>query len=317
MKNIKIFILCTMSVPILFAELSFGNIEEIFINSESNIRKVQIYYPTPTKKDINSETKFIIMNDGEELFSEEDSWNGMSWNIDDSFKELYDEGFNLNIIIIAIDSAKRHKGKIIDETRRYAEYFPKESIQYFQKGLKKYIYKSFIDTKKFDYPNFIVNEVIPSIETKFNVVLNKNNLGVIGASMGGLSSINLCLEYPELFGFVGSFSTHWVGIQISEYIVLPVKIETNTVEISGDKETTLAIKKYVQESIEKITDQKFYFDHGTLGLDSLYGVPQKEIDEIFNNNQIRFQTKVFPGHEHESPFFGKRFKSGLIYLLEK
>ena len=89
MKNIKIFILCTMSVPILFAELSFGNIEEIFINSESNIRKVQIYYPTPTKKDINSETKFIIMNDGEELFSEEDSWNGMSWNIDDSFLERF------------------------------------------------------------------------------------------------------------------------------------------------------------------------------------------------------------------------------------
>ena len=73
----------------------------------------------------------------------------------------------------------------------------------------------------------------------------------------------------------------------------------------------------MQENIEKITDQKFYFDHGTLGLDSLYGVPQKEIDKIFNNNQIRFQTKVFPGHEHESPFFGKRFKSGLIYLLEK
>ena len=317
MKSIKILILYAMGVPILFAELSFGSIEEIFINSESNIRKVQIYYPTPTKKDINSETKFIIMNDGEELFSEEDSWNGMSWNIDDSFKELYDEGFNLNIIIIAIDSAKRHKGKIIDETRRYAEYFPKESIQYFQNGLKKYIYKSFIDTKKFDYPNFIVNGVIPLIETKFNVVLNKNNLGVMGASMGGLSSINLCLEYPELFGFVGSFSTHWVGIQISEYIVLPVKIETNTVEISGDKETTLAIRKYVKENIEEITDQKFYFDHGTLGLDSLYGVPQKEIDKIFNNNQIRFQTKVFPGHEHKSPFFGERFKSGLIYLLER
>ena len=130
--------------------------------------------------------------------------------------------------------------------------------------------------------------------------------------MGGLSAINISLEYPEMFGFVGSFSTHWVGIQISEYIILPIRMEIN-----GDEATTLAIKKYVQESIEKITDQKFYFDHGTLGLDSLYGVPQKEIDEIFNNNQIRFQTKVFPGHEHESPFFGKRFKSGLIYLLEK
>ena len=215
-------------------------------------------------------------------------------------------------MIIGINSAKRNKGKIIDETRRYAEYFPKESIQYFDSSLKKYIYSTFINTDKFDYPNFLLKDVIPFLETRFNIKLNKNNLGIIGASMGGLSAINITLEYPEMFGFVGSFSTHWVGIQISEYITLPIRMEIN-----GDEATTLAIKRYVLESIDKITDQKFYFDHGTLGLDSLYGTPQKEIDEIFNSNQIKFQTKVFPGHEHKPPFFGERFRSGLIYLLER
>ena len=303
------FLLSFFSLDI-FSDLSIGSIEEVFIKNGSYERKIQIY--NPFGKTINADTTFIIMNDGEELFSEEDSWNGMSWNIDDSFLELYKTGIELNVVIIGINSAKRNKGNIIDETRRYAEYFPKESIQYFDRGLKKYIYSTFINTNKFDYPNFLLKDVIPFLETKFNIKLNKNNLGIIGASMGGLSAINISLEYPEMFGFVGSFSTHWVGIQITEYIILPIRMEIN-----GDEATTLAIKKYIQESIEKITDQKFYFDHGTLGLDSLYGVPQKEIDKIFNDNQIKFQTKVFAGHEHESPFFGKRFKSGLIYLLEK
>ena len=309
MKTYCFFLLSLFSLNI-FSDLSIGSIEEAFIKNGLYERKIQIY--KPFGKAINSDTTFIIMNDGEELFSEEDSWSGMSWNIDDSFLELYRSGIELNVVIIGINSAKRNKGKIIDETRRYAEYFPKESIKYFDSSLKKYIYSTFINTDKFDYPNFLLKDVIPFLETRFNIKLNKNNLGIIGASMGGLSAINITLEYPEMFGFVGSFSTHWVGIQISEYITLPIRMEIN-----GDEATTLAIKRYVLESIDKITDQKFYFDHGTLGLDSLYGTPQKEIDEIFNSNQIKFQTKVFPGHEHKPPFFGERFRSGLIYLLER
>ena len=194
-------------------ELSIGSIEEIYLKSGTNERRIQIYYPY--SKNVNNKTKFIIMNDGEELFSENDSWNGKAWNIDETFKDLKTQKENLNLVIIAIDSAKRINGNILDETRRYAEYFPKESIKYIDGNLKRSIYSNFIDSQKFNYQDFVINKVIPSIEKKFDTKLNRDNLGIIGASMGGLSALNMSIENPEIFGFVGCISTHWVGIKIS------------------------------------------------------------------------------------------------------
>ena len=59
-------------------------------------------------------------------------WKRRVFLVDDSFLELTKQGIDLNLVVIAINSAKRNKGKIIDETRRYAEYFPNESIAYFE-----------------------------------------------------------------------------------------------------------------------------------------------------------------------------------------
>ena len=77
MKAYCFFLLSLFSLNI-FSNLSIGSIEEVFIKNGSYERKIQIY--NPFGKTINTDTTFIIMNDGEELFSEEDSWNGMSWN---------------------------------------------------------------------------------------------------------------------------------------------------------------------------------------------------------------------------------------------
>ena len=82
------------------AELSTGFIEKTYISNGNNERVIQIYYPASKK--INAETKFIIINDGEELFSEEDSWHGGAWNIDNSFLELKKQGIELNLSLIHI-----------------------------------------------------------------------------------------------------------------------------------------------------------------------------------------------------------------------
>ena len=290
-------------------ELSIGSIEEIYLKSGTNERRIQIYYPY--SKNVNNKTKFIIMNDGEELFSENDSWNGKAWNIDETFKELKTQKENLNLVIIAIDSAKRINGNILDETRRYAEYFPKESIKYIDGNLKRSIYSNFIDSQKFNYQDFVINKVIPSIEKKFDTKLNKDNLGIIGASMGGLSALNMSIENPEIFGFVGCISTHWVGIKISEYLILPFRMK-----ISGDESTTKAIKKYIKDNVSKLSSQKLYFDHGTVGLDSLYENPQNEINKILLGSQINFIYEVHPNHDHEPKFFGQRFKNILLNFTD-
>ena len=290
-------------------ELSIGFIEEIYLKSGTNERRIQIYYPY--SKNVNDQTKFIIMNDGEELFSESDSWNGKAWNIDETFKDLKTQKENLNLVIIAIDSAKRINGNILDETRRYAEYFPKESIKYIDENLKRAIYSNFIDSQKFNYQDFVINKVIPSIEKKFDTKLNRDNLGIIGASMGGLSALNMSIENPEIFGFVGCISTHWVGIKISEYLILPFRMK-----ISGDESTTKAIQKYIKKNVSKLSSQKLYFDHGTVGLDSLYENPQNEINKILLGSKINFIYEVHPNHDHEPKFFGQRFKNILLNFID-
>ena len=290
-------------------ELSIGFIDEIYLKSGTNERRIQIYYPY--SKNVNDQTKFIIMNDGEELFSESDSWNGEAWNIDKTFKDLKTQKENLNLVIIAIDSAKRINGNILDETRRYAEYFPKESIKYIDENLKRWIYHNFIDSQKFNYQDFVIDKVIPSIEKKFDTKLNRDNLGIIGASMGGLSALNMSIENPEIFGFVGCISTHWVGIKISEYLILPFRMK-----ISGDESTTKAIQKYIKKNVSKLSSQKLYFDHGTVGLDSLYENPQNEINKILLGSKINFIYEVHPNHDHEPKFFGQRFKNILLNFID-
>ena len=309
MKFINFLIISVVSFQSFSTELSIGSIEEIYLKSGTNERRIQIYYPY--SKNVNNQTKFIIMNDGEELFSENDSWNGKAWNIDETFKDLKMQKENLNLVIIAIDSAKRINGNILDETRRYAEYFPKESIKYIDENLKRSIYSNFIDSQKFNYQDFVINKVIPSIEKKFDTKLNRDNLGIIGASMGGLSALNMSIENPEIFGFVGCISTHWVGIKISEYLILPFRMK-----ISGDESTTKAIQKYIKNNVSKLSSQKLYFDHGTVGLDSLYENPQNEINKILLGSEINFIYEVHPNHDHEPKFFGQRFKNILLNFID-
>ena len=119
--------------------LSTGGIEEIYLKTgKGHERRVQIY--KPFEQAISQNTKYLIMNDGEELFDESDSWNGRAWDIDGKFLEYKNSGNSMDIIIIAIDNAKRAKGNFIDDTRRYIEYFPKESIDYFEDGIHKFIW---------------------------------------------------------------------------------------------------------------------------------------------------------------------------------
>ena len=309
MKYLNFLIIAIFSLQSFSTELSIGLIEEIYLKSGTNERRVQIYYPY--SKYVNNETTFIIMNDGEELFSEDDSWNGKAWNIDETFKDLKIQKENLNLVIIAIDSAKRINGNILDETRRYAEYFPKESIRYIDESFKRSIYSNFIDSQKFNYQDFVINKVIPAIETKFNIRLNKDNLGIIGASMGGLSALNMSIENPEIFGFVGCISTHWVGIKISEYLILPFRMK-----ISGDESTTKAIQQYIKNNVNKLSTQKLYFDHGTVGLDSLYENPQNEINKILLDSGINFTYEVYQDHDHDPKFFGQRFKNILLNFTD-
>ena len=296
-----------MSVNI-FSDLSFGELESFVIESDYDTRKIQIYYPN--NKIINSDTLFIFMNDGEELFNAAESWHNMEWGIDEKIEQMNLNENELNFVIIAIHSAKKGNRFFVDETKRYAEYFPKESIPYFDSGFKKRRYQEWVNKNNLYYLEFLTEDVIPFVEDKFDILLNNKNLGIIGASMGGLAALNALIEHPDLFGFAGCISTHWVGIKPFEYVLLPL-----VRKINGDDDTANAIISYIEDNIINIDDQKIYFDHGTIGLDSLYSTPQGRVNKILDSKSKDYKYLVFEGYDHYAPEFGSRFDSVLEYLV--
>lgn len=52
----------------------------------------------------------------------------------------------------------------------------------------------------------LVNDVIPYIERNFKVKANKENRALTGLSMGGLQTINISFENPNLFDYIGVMS---------------------------------------------------------------------------------------------------------------
>ena len=291
-----------------FSDVSFGELENFVIESDYDTRKIQIYYPN--NKTIDSNTLFIFMNDGEELFNAAESWHNMEWGIDEKIEQMNLNENELNFVIIAIHSAKKGNRFFVDETKRYAEYFPKESIPYFDSGFKKRRYQEWVNNNNLYYLEFLTEDVIPFVEDKFDISLNNKNLGIIGASMGGLSALNALIEHPDLFGFAGCISTHWVGIKPLEYFLLPL-----VGKIDGDDDTANAIISYIEDNITNIDDQKIYFDHGTVGLDSLYSTPQRRVNKILDSKSKDYKYLVFDGYDHYASEFGSRFDGVLEYLV--
>jgi enterochelin esterase-like enzyme len=62
-----------------------------------------------------------------------------------------------------------------------------------------------------DYARFLATEVVPAIDAKYNTVKNRDGRAILGASLGGITSVWVGLKYPEVFSRIGGqSSSFWV-----------------------------------------------------------------------------------------------------------
>jgi len=57
------------------------------------------------------------------------------------------------------------------------------------------------------FVDMLTREIIPAVEREYNVAAGRENRAVTGASMGGMQAVLLGLTHPELFAWVGGFSS--------------------------------------------------------------------------------------------------------------
>jgi S-formylglutathione hydrolase FrmB len=56
------------------------------------------------------------------------------------------------------------------------------------------------------YEDYIVNDVISEVESKYPVALGRQNRAILGVSMGGYGAVKNAMKHPELFMFAGGLS---------------------------------------------------------------------------------------------------------------
>ncbi|MDQ3321242.1 MAG: glycoside hydrolase family 15 protein [Acidobacteriota bacterium] len=65
-----------------------------------------------------------------------------------------------------------------------------------------------------DYARFLATEVVPAIDAKYNTIESRDGRAILGASLGGITSVWTGLKYPGIFSRIGGqSSSFWVDNQ--------------------------------------------------------------------------------------------------------
>ena len=73
-----------------------------------------------------------------------------------------------------------------------------------------------LNTMRSMFANELLNDVMPHVEKTYRTLPNPENRAVAGLSMGGFQTLDVVLSRPELFNYVGVFSSGFFGATIDE-----------------------------------------------------------------------------------------------------
>ncbi len=189
---------------------------EYFHNLKGNgikPRDIIVWLPPSYKTEKTKRYPVLYMHDGQNLFDPKTSAFGIDWQLDESADSLIKAGAIKEIIIVGIYNTSDR------------------SIEY-------------SDTKPgHEYMNFIIDSLKPFIDKNFRTLPDRKNTAAGGSSMGGLISMMMVWEHPEVFSQATCLSPAFQFADI-DYV------------------------KKVEDYTGKKKQIKIYIDVGTIDLDA-------------------------------------------------
>lgn len=229
-------------------------------------RTVRIYFPP----NYSSGRRFpvIYMHDGQNLFDDATSFSG-EWGIDETLDSLYSfRGFSCIVV-----------GIYNDDKYRMNEYSPWKNDSLGMGG------------EGDEYARFIVKTLKPFIDSHYRTLPDRDNTVIMGSSMGGLISLYIALEYPDIFGKAGIFSpSFWFS------------------QKSFDQIDKYKLKK----------DQKIFLVAGSLeGGNTVDNVKKAEEKlRVAGFDDQLLQVKISSGGYHNEGFWGSEFGDAIKFLFK-
>ena len=151
-------------------------------------RTVHIYLPGSYDFQRAKRYPVLYLNDGQNAFSTAGpgaAFGWGPWDLDNTVSRMVQAGEMREIILVAVDCS----------ASRYREYLgPTNTVS---SGRSAYSL----------YSRFLIEELKPKIDREYRTLKGPGQTGIMGSSMGGLCSVALAWEHPEVFGLAAALST--------------------------------------------------------------------------------------------------------------
>lgn len=162
-----------------------------------NTRAVLVYLPEGYDEEPERRYPVLYMHDGQNLFDAATSYIGVEWSVDETLTRMIASGRVEPLIVVGI----------CNTVDRAFEYTPAPDKARGGGGAAL-------------YADFVVNDLKPFIDETYRTLPDWKHTGVMGSSLGGLASIFLAWEHPDVFSKVGAMSTTygWAEGHILSYV---------------------------------------------------------------------------------------------------
>ena len=280
-----------------------GHIERLenFSSQFVQARHIDVWLPS----DYSSQKRYAVlyMQDGQGLFDASQAWNKQVWDVHLALTRLMQDGAVQDTIVVGIPNGGMY---------RYSEYYPDKYLTLAPDDVRlDYVHRAQRDKPLADaYLRFLVEELKPAIDQRYATRPEPEGTFIMGSSMGGMISLYALCEYPQVFGGAAGLSTHWVG-RPSRWGV-PERLQNATLP--------LAAFNYLQRHLPRANTRRLYMDHGTKGLDAIYGIHQAVVDAIgkeMGYDSAHWESRIFEGAGHSETDWGARVEIPLAFLLGK
>jgi enterochelin esterase-like enzyme len=143
-------------------------------------RNLTVYLPPGYDDAANADTRYpvLYLQDGQNLFDQSVSYNGIEWKVDEIAQQLISEGRIRPVIIVGIWNTPT----------RTAEYTPAALLAPGTDSLAQ------------AYADLVVQTVKPLIDERYRTLPDAPHTAIGGGAMGGLAALSVAQQHPQVFG---------------------------------------------------------------------------------------------------------------------
>ncbi len=231
------------------------------------VRTVRVYLP-PGYAQSRRRYPVLYVHDGQNLFDDATAFAG-EWGIDESLDALA-KSDGLELIVVGIDNGGEH---------RIHELSPWTNPKY---G----------DSEGTAYLDFVVRTVKPLIDRRYRTRRSRAHTGILGSSLGALSSHHAIYQYPEVFSKAGLFSpSYWYSAEIAEFTAArSLPEDTRIYLVVGDREG--------DEPMRTVADVR-------------------RVGNLLRADATEMELEVRAGGEHNEAFWRREFPAAVRFLFGK